>query len=155
MKKIKIIPLIINAAVPLLIGGLSALIVGDNFRLFASVNKPPFAPPASLFPIVWTILYILLGTSYYLVKNQEGCNGEIITRVYILNLVLNFFWSIIFFNLRAYLAAFVWIILLILSTILLIREFSSCRKIAGIMNIPYLLWLLFAAYLSFSVYILN
>ncbi len=155
MKKIKIIPLIINAAVPLLIGGLSALIVGDNFRLFESVNKPPLSPPASLFPIVWTILYILLGTSYYLVKNQEGCNSEINTRVYILNLVLNFFWSIIFFNLRAYLAAFVWIILLILSTILLIREFSSCRKIAGIMNIPYLLWLLFAAYLSFSVYILN
>ena len=155
MKKIKIIPLIINAAVPLLIGGLSALIVGDNFRLFESVNKPPLSPPAFLFPVVWSILYVLLGTSYYLVKNQEDCNGEAITSVYILNLVLNFFWSIIFFNLRAYLAAFVWIILLILSTILLIKEFSSCRKIAGIMNIPYLLWLLFAAYLSFSVYILN
>lgn len=155
MKKIKIIPLIINAAVPLLIGGLSALIVGDNFELFASVNKPPLSPPASLFPVVWTILYILLGTSYYLVKNQEGCNSEINTRVYILNLVLNFFWSIIFFNLRAYLAAFVWIILLILSTILLIKEFFGCKKIAGIINIPYLLWLLFAAYLSFSVYILN
>ena len=155
MKKIKIIPLIINAAVPLLIGGLSALIVGDNFELFASVNKPPLSPPASLFPVVWTILYILLGASYYLVKNEKDCNIEINTRVYILNLVLNFFWSIIFFNLRAYLAAFVWIILLILSTILLIKEFFGCKKIAGIINIPYLLWLLFAAYLSFSVYILN
>lgn len=155
MKKIKIIPLIINAIIPLLIGGLSALIVGDNFGIFESVNKPPLAPPAFLFPVVWTVLYLLLGTSYYLVKNQKDCSGEVITNVYILNLVLNFFWSIIFFNLRAYLAAFVWIILLILSTILLIREFSSCRKIAGIMNIPYLLWLIFAAYLSFSVYLLN
>ena len=155
MKKIKIIPLIINAIIPLLIGGLSALIVGDNFGMFSSVQSAPLSPPASLFPVVWSILYILLGVSFYFVKNQSDCNNEIITRVYILNLVLNFFWSIIFFNLRAYLSAFVWIILLVFSTILLITEFYKCNKLAGLMNIPYLLWLLFASYLSLSVYLLN
>ena len=155
MKKIKIIPLIIIEVIPLLVGGLSALFVGENFGLFASVNKPPLSPDAAVFPVVWAVLYALLGTSFYLVKNQKGCDGEINTRVYILNLVLNFFWSIIFFNLRAYLSAFVWIILLILSTILLITEFYKCNKWAGIINIPYLLWLLFAAYLSLSVYLLN
>jgi len=154
-KKIKILPLIISALIPLAVGFLSSLIVGDNFALFKSVEKPSFAPPSYLFGIVWTILYILLGISFYLVKDTPECKENMCLHIYIINLFLNFFWSVIFFNYQAYLTAFFWIILLWLSTIWLILAFSKSSRLAGLLNVPYLLWITFAAVLNFSIYLLN
>lgn len=154
-KKFKLIPFVISILIPLIVGFLSSLFVGDNIGLFENVQKPSFSPPAFLFGIVWPILYILLGISSYLVSGTPECQENFCLRVYAINLFLNFFWSIIFFNFQAYLLAFIWILLLIASTVWLIITFYRSNKLAGILNIPYLLWLLFAAVLNFYIYLLN
>lgn len=151
-------PYVISVAVALLVGGASALFTMGNMDLFASVNKPPLTPPAALFPIVWTILYTLmgLGSAYVYVNRQRtpkaASSGLVI---YGLNLMVNFFWSIIFFNLREYLFAFVWLVLLWIIILFMITEFSKVSKSAALLQIPYLLWVTFAGYLTLMIYLLN
>lgn len=154
---IKLKPLIINLFIPLAVGGVSALLTMNSMKIFERVNQPPLSPPAWLFPVVWTILYILMGISSYLVytspKPQRQKNTALI--IYGIQLFFNFFWSIIFFNMEAYLFAFIWLVILwalILANIILFYRIS---KPAGILLIPYLLWVTFAGYLNFAIYILN
>lgn len=146
--------LIFCIALPLLVGGLSALLTQNSMQTFDAVTKPPLSPPALLFPIVWTILYILIGIASYLVLVSEKPNN-IALIIYGIQLFFNFFWSIIFFNMEAYLFAFIWLVLLwilILATTILFYKIS---KVAGYMMIPYLLWVTFAGYLNLAIYILN
>ena len=155
-KKIK--PYVISCAFALGVGALSALLTMGNMDLYSNINQPPLAPPAIVFPIVWTILYILMGISAAIIftnrsKNRIDADNGLL--VYGLSLILNFFWSIIFFNLRAFLFSFIWLIVLwgtILATILLYRKVN---KLAAYLQIPYLLWVTFAGYLNFSIYLLN
>lgn len=146
--------LIICLIIPLAVGGLSAFLTQNNMQTFSSINKPVLAPPAWLFPIVWTILYILMGIASYLVltSNEENCTA---LTVYSIQLVFNFLWSIIFFNLKLYLLAFIWLVLLWLLILETIIQFYKIIKLAGYLMIPYLLWVTFAGYLNFFIYLLN
>lgn len=141
-------------AIPLIVGGISSFLTSGNMEIFNTLNKPPLSPPGFLFPVVWTILYILMGIASYLVLISEKTVYNALT-IYGIQLFFNFFWSIIFFNLNLYLFAFIWLFvlwLLILKTAML---FYQTEKPAGYLMIPYLLWVTFAGYLNFGIYLLN
>lgn len=141
--------LIISIFIPVAVGTGIGLITMP-FNDYSSLNQPPLAPPSIAFPIVWTILYILMGISAYMVSESGGK-----LNTYYLQLFVNALWSIIFFIFKLKLLAFIWILLLIYLVIKMIREFLSIYRPAGLLQIPYLLWLVFAAYLNLGVYILN
>ena len=139
--------LIKNILIPVIMGGIVGLIISP-FMNYQNLNKPPLSPPGIVFPIVWTILYIIMGYSFYKQKEQNKT-------IYYTQLIVNGLWSIIFFIFKWYLLAFIWIILLIILVIIMIYKFYKENKLSGLINIPYLIWLFFALYLSFGVYILN
>lgn len=139
--------LIKNILITVIMGGIIGLII-NPFMNYQDLNKPPLSPPDITFPIVWTILYIIMGYSFYKQNEQNKT-------IYYTQLVVNGLWSIFFFVFKWYLFSFIWIILLIILVIIMIKEFYKLNKLSGLINIPYLIWLIFAAYLSFGIYILN
>lgn len=149
MKKENIKKLILNIAIPLVLGSIVGLITKDSMKSFEVLNKPKLSPPGYLFPIVWSILYILMGISSYLIKDKTK------KEIYYVALFFNLFWSIIFFVLKLRLVAFLWLIVLIILVIRMIISFYKENKLAGLLNIPYLLWLFFAGYLNLTIYLLN
>ena len=148
---------LINILIPLGVGALSAYITMNGMESFDALVKPPLNPPAFIFPIVWTILYTLMGISMALVYTSEGTVTDKSYSVifYALQLAFNFCWSIIFFNIKAYLFAFIWLVILIALVVAMIYYFKKCKPFAAYLQIPYLLWLLFAAYLNLAIYLLN
>lgn len=155
-KKIK--PYVISIAIALAVGGLSALLTAQNMNIYDRIITPPLSPPPILFPIVWTILYTLMGVSsarIYIKDKEQNIDVSSTLLVYALQLAVNFFWSIIFFNMQAFLFAFIWIILLWLLIIVMIKRFYEIDPLSAWLQIPYLLWVTFAAYLTFAIYILN
>lgn len=146
-----------SIALPLLTGLLSGLITRNSMEAFSTLNKPPLAPPAILFPIVWTILYILMGISFYLIQtsNQTKKNCPTANSLYYYQLIVNFLWPIFFFRLEWYLFSFLWLVFLWILVFFMIRCFSKISKLAGWLNIPYLIWLTFAGYLSFAIWLIN
>lgn len=155
-KKIK--PYVISILIALAVGGLSAWLTRDSMEIYSTVNQPAIAPPAWLFPIVWGILFVLMGISAALIftdKNATPAEKASALKVYGLQLAVNFFWSLIFFNLRNWLFAFIWLILLWVLIIIMIVKFYRIRPIAGLLQIPYLLWVTFAGYLNLMIYLLN
>jgi tryptophan-rich sensory protein len=147
--------LAVCVAIPLAVGGISAYLTMGSMEQFSSLNQPPLSPPPVLFPIVWTILYTLMGIASYIVYTS-GCSGRSVAlKVYGVQLVFNIIWPLIFFNMRMYLFAFVWLIVLLLLVIITAILFYSCKKLAGYLFIPYILWLVFAGYLNIAIYILN
>ena len=153
-KKIK--PYIISVAVALGVGALAAFFTRGNMDIYKTINKPSLAPPMILFPIVWTILYVLMGISSGIVyQKRDSKNVSSALDIYGLQLAVNFIWSIIFFNMRAYLFAFIWLILLWILIYSMIKRFYKLSKVAAYLQIPYLLWVTFAGYLNFMIYILN
>ena len=138
------------------VGGLSALLTNMGMESYKAAEKPPLTPPDIVFPIVWSILFTLMAISaarVWLTENSRMKNRAMI--VYAIQLLFNFFWSILFFNFQAYGLAFVWIIALWILILLMIVRFYNIDKAAGLLQIPYLLWVTFAAYLNFMVYQLN
>ncbi len=155
--KIRWKPLLIAVAIPLAVGGLAALLTMNSMETFGRLNQPPLSPPAWLFPVVWTILYALMGVASYLVYVSHGPRRAVnaALTLYGIQLAVNFFWSLIFFSAGAYLAAFLWLLLLwglILATLV---RFYRLSPLAGYLLIPYLLWVSFAGYLNFGIYLLN
>lgn len=151
-------PYIISIAIALAVGGLSAFLTRNNMNIYNDINKPFLAPPAILFPVVWTILYILMGISaarIWLVKNDFPYVAMDALLSYALQLILNFFWSIIFFNMRTFLFSFIWLIVLWAAILKMIFKFSVLDKKSAYINIPYLLWVTFAGYLNFMIYVMN
>lgn len=146
--------LIICIAIPLATGILSALLTRNGMKTFETLTKPALSPPGWLFPIVWTILYILMGIASYLVLSS-GNTGQNALTVYAIQLAFNFLWSIIFFNQRAYFFAFIWLIALWLLILLTTILFYQISKPAGYLMSPYLLWVTFAGYLNYAIYLLN
>ncbi len=151
MNKIKIY--IKSIAIPVIIGGIVGLIISSSID-YNSLEKPFLAPPSIAFPIVWTILYILMGVSYGILKSKKLTNPEI-NLIYYIQLGVNSLWSIFFFLAKWRLFAFVWIIILAILIIIMILKFYNKNKVAGLLQIPYLLWVLFASYLNIATYILN
>ena len=154
----KIKTYVICILIPLAVGGLASFLTRDNMMLYQDIVQPTLAPPAILFPIVWTILYILMGVGSARVCLKKDAMPVEVTKalnVYAVQLVFNFCWSIIFFNLRAFVSAFWWLVALwILVAVMLIR-FKRVDNVAALINIPYLVWLTFAAYLNLAIVILN
>ena len=148
---------IIALGIPLLVGALSALLTGPQMEEFSSLNQPPLSPPGWLFPVVWTVLYLLMGAASCLVW-QSRCPIEkkrAALGFYAAQLFFNFFWSILFFKLQLWLLAFFWLLALWLLILTTMALFFQCRKAAGWLLLPYLLWVSFAGYLNLAIYFLN
>ena len=146
--------LIISILIPIAIGALSALF-SNNMSSYATLVKPPLSPPSFIFPIVWTILFILMGISSYTVYKSEDSNRNKALFIYGLQLIFNFFWSIIFFGFSQFLFALIWLIILIVIIIFMIVNFYKISPLSTYLQIPYLLWCLFATYLNFMIFVLN
>ncbi len=148
--------LIINIAIPLGVGALSAFLTMDSMARFGALEQPPLSPPAWLFPVVWSVLYILMGVSSYLVTvSGKPARAKTALTVYGVHLFFNFMWSVIFFNLESYLFAFIWLIALLVLIIVTAVLFYGIDKRAGSLFIPYILWVTFAGYLNFAIFLLN
>ena len=141
-------------ALPLAVGALAASINGSPFSAFQSMAKPPLSPPAWLFPVVWTILYFLMGISSYLIIRSGSATAQALI-LYGVQLLFNFFWPFWFFGLHCYLFAFFWLIALWILIFFTIRAFTPISKTAALLLVPYLIWVTFAGYLNLGVWILN
>ena len=146
--------LILCLAVPLGVGGLSAFVTRAGMEAFQMLNKPALTPPEWLFPVAWTLLYILMGLGSYLVLISERPDRAALT-VYGLQLAFNFLWSVFFFGLGWYLFAFFWLILLWILIFATMQLFRRSSRTAGWLMLPYLLWVAFAGYLNLSICLLN
>ena len=146
--------LIVSVAAPLAVGGLSALLTRRGMEDFATLAQPPLSPPAWLFPVAWTVLYVLMGLACYLVwAAPEPAPNALL--LYAVQLFLNFFWSIIFFHIKNYLFAFAWLVLLLAAIVCTTVRFYQKNKTAGYLMVPYVLWVTFAGYLNLGVWLLN
>ncbi len=160
-KKSKIIACVVAIVVPLVVGGISAFISSSAMNTFGTMKQPPLSPPAILFPIVWTILYIMMGVSNYLIWAKTPSDEKLIISrkrgivIYGIQLFMNFCWSPIFFNGGYYYFAFAWLVVLWALIITLIIIFWKLSKTAACLLIPYLLWTTFAGYLNIMIAILN
>ena len=144
-------------AIPLAVGGLSAWITSSGMKTFEQLSKPPLSPPGWLFPVVWTILYVMMGIASYLVlmSEKEPTDIKQALTLYGLQLGVNFFWSIFFFNLEWYLFSFFWLLLLWVLILMTIRAFYQLSEKAAYLLIPYLIWVTFAGYLTLGIWYLN
>ncbi len=140
-------------ALPLLSGAAVGLLTSGSMD-FDMLKKPPLSPPAILFPIVLTILYVLMGVSYGLIKDRSTPDSTD-SLVYYLQLVVNLLWPVAFFVLKWRLFAFFWLLLLDVLVVIMALRFCRKDKTAGRLQIPYTIWVLFATYLNFGVWILN
>ncbi len=149
----KIITYIKSILVPVIIGGVVGLIIFP-FMDYNFLQQPLLAPPSILFPIVWTILYVLMGISYGILKSNQLVDEDI-NKIYYLQLFVNALWSIFFFVFKWRFFSFIWILVLDVLVIIMIKRFYSKNKLSGLLQIPYLLWIIFASYLNLSIYLLN
>lgn len=139
--------------IPVFVGGIVGFIISGSID-YSSLEKPFLAPPNILFPIVWTILYVLMGISYGLLNTKNLINTKT-KLIYYTQLFVNIMWPIFFFTLKWRLFAFIWILLLDILVVIMIYNFYKKNKVSGLLQIPYLLWILFASYLNLSIYLLN
>lgn len=139
--------------IPLVLGGIVGIIISKSMD-YDTLIKPPLSPPGFIFGIVWSILYILMGISYGILDTKKLVDVKV-NKIYYLQLIVNLIWPIIFFVFKQRLLAFIWIILLVVLIIYMIITFYKKNKLSAYLQIPYLLWTLFATYLNLGVYILN
>lgn len=146
-----------SIALPLVLSAVIGFLTSGSMKNFELLNKPALSPPGWLFPVVWTVLYILMGISIYLVEESSASVKEIreAKRIYYLQLAVNFLWSFFFFTFEWYLFAFIWLVFLWVLIIMMIKQFADISKVAAYLNIPYLIWVTFAAYLNFAIWLLN
>lgn len=149
-------PYAVSILLTLAVGGVGGFLTSLGMDTFDALTKPPFTPPSFLFPIVWTVLFILMGVGaarIYLTEPTAARNRALI--VYVVQLAVNFLWSVIFFNLQAYGFAFFWLILLWVLILTMIYLFGKVDKPAALMQIPYAIWVAFAGYLNLMIWLLN
>lgn len=139
--------------IPVVVGAITGFLI-SGFIDYNSLEKPFLAPPSWLFPIIWSILYVLMGISYGILDSNSLVDSKI-NLIYYLQLFVNALWPIAFFILKWRFFAFLWILLLLVLIIIMIINFYRKNKIAAYLQIPYLLWTAFATYLNLGIYILN
>ena len=142
-----------NIAIPLVLGGIVGLII-SKFMDYNTLTKPPFSPPGFIFGIVWSILYILMGISYGILDAKNLVDSNI-KKIYYTQLIVNLIWPILFFVFKWRLISCIWIILLAILIIYMIITFYKKDKLSSLLQIPYLVWTIFATYLNIGIYILN
>ncbi len=153
--KLRIKPLILSLLISLGTGFLSGIFIKDSSNFYETINKPSLAPPGFVFPVVWSILFTLMGISSYIIFISGSPKKKQALTVYFIQLAVNFIWPVIFFNERLFLVSFLWILLLWILIFIMIILFRRINKTAGKLQIPYFLWVTFAAYLNFMTFILN
>ncbi len=151
---IKIKPLLISIGLALLAGIVSCLL-GNSSSGYEELIRPSFAPDGIVFPIVWIILYILMGISAYFIYCQQSCKSKNALIFYFVQLIVNSLWTFFFFGLQMYLFGFWWIILLIVLVSITMFLFYKIKPFSAYLLIPYLIWLIFAAVLNYNIYLLN
>ncbi len=154
MKKIDFKKLIIAFCVVIIIWLLSGILTMNSMEVYSELNKPTFNPPGYVFAIVWPILYLMMGLSFYLILTSDEENKDAIN-IFILQLLFNFFWPILFFRLDFYLFSSAWLLILVVLIGYTIYKFSKINKVSAWLLVPYFLWCIFALYLNFSIYLLN
>ena len=154
----KIKPYVISIGIALAVGGLSAVLTMKNMDIYNEISTPPLSPPSILFPIVWTVLYVLMGVSAAIVYQKQDDNfheARCGLRAYGISLIFNFLWSIVFFNFKWFGFAFFWLLGLLFLIIKTIVCYYRVNRIAAYLQIPYALWVAFAGYLNFGIWMLN
>ena len=139
------------------VGALAGLLTRHGMELYKTqIQKPPLSPPAILFPIVWAILYALMGIGAARIWLAPKSRDRTLSlTIYLLQLAFNFVWSLLFFNAEAFGLAFVWLAVLLVMILWMIVLFSKVDRWAALLQIPYFLWVMFAGYLNYAVWILN
>lgn len=157
MKRINIVTLFFALFIPLAVGGISAALSAKGMASYGSMNKPPLSPPAWVFSVAWTILYLMMGLASYfiLIANTKLSQKTTAIIIFGIQLAMNFFWSIIFFNKGDYLLAFIWLIVMLCVVVICTYKFFGISRISAFLLIPYIVWLIFAAYLNMGAYILR
>lgn len=153
--KINYKKLILFIVVTFVVGGLFSFFIPDMKGYYITLNRPPLSPSGIVFPIAWSILYLLMAISLYIVSETKSLDIEKSYLIYIAQLIVNSLWTLLFFGLKLRLFSFIWITLLIILVVIMIKNFYDKNKLAGLLQIPYLLWLIFAGYLNLMIYILN
>ena len=151
----KILPYVISVGIALGVGGFSAFLTKNSMPIYSAINRPKLSPPPELFPIVWSILFVLMGIASALVWCSNGRKIDSALVFYGFQLVFNFCWSLIFFNFRAYLGAFIWLIMLLILIGITMVKFYKIKKLAGWLLLPSFAWVCFAGYLNFMIWQLN
>ena len=161
-KRVNIFKMFVAIVIPITVGMLSSFITKDAMMSFNAMKKPPLAPPGILFPIAWTILYILMGISSYIIFVYDAKNDTTSLNIknkclslYVIQLVFNFLWSVIFFKFKLYIFAFAWLVILWILVFKLILDSKKISKVASYLLIPYLAWMTFAGYLNIGIAVLN
>lgn len=151
--KINFRKLIVSILIPLLLGLLVSILTSSS--MYNEIIKPSFAPSGVVFPIVWTILYILMGISSYIIMESNNINKDRSLLIYYIQLIVNLLWSFFFFTFKLFLFSTIWISLLIILVILMIYNFYKISKLSAYLQIPYLIWLIIALILNYNIYLLN
>ena len=134
---------------PLVLGSIVGILVNGSID-YNTLVKPPLSPPGIIFPIMWSILYLLMGISYYIYRKYNNDN-----LIYYAQLFVNLLWTIIFFTLKLRLFGLIWIILLLVLIIIMYKRFNKYNKLSSYLLIPYIIWVVFATYLTIGINILN
>lgn len=151
MNRIQWKPLIVSLLISLGAGALGSILSGNNMEQYMQMYKPPLSPPGFIFPIVWTILFILMGIAAYLIYISPSEDKKTALTVYLIQLAANVLWSVIFFRFDAYLLAFAWLVFLWYLIFVTIKQFYPINKIAAYLMLPYLAWVTFAGYLNLAI----
>lgn len=152
---IKLKPLAFQLLLSLGVGGLAALLTRGSMEAYGSLRQPPLSPPGWVFPVVWSLLYLLMAVAAYLVWMKGGPGRDRALALYGAQLGANFLWPLLFFNLQNYALAFFWLVLLWGLVLVTIWRFYRVSPAAGRLLVPYLVWVTFAGYLNAGVWLLN
>lgn len=155
-KKISWRTLIVFLLISWGVGGLASFLIRNNTDIYETLQRPAFAPPGWVFPVVWAVLYTLMGISAYLIFRAFPSASRLNALTsYLVTLIINFAWPLIFFNAQAWWGAFFWLLLLIVSLVVQLVLYWRVRPSAALLQIPYLLWISFAAVLNLSIARMN
>lgn len=144
-----------SAVITFLFAILGGIVTYIGIPKFENAVQPPLSPPSYLFPIVWTLLFLLMAVSAAMIYDSEDVTAAKSLFMYTVQLTLNFWWCVLFFGFRLYFVSFIWLLILLLTVFMMTVLFFRISRFAGILQIPYILWLAFAAYLNFGVWFLN
>ena len=148
--------LITCIAIPVATGAVSGFFTRNGMKVFAKLNKPPLSPPGWLFPVVWTILFVMMGIASYLIsKKNKSKDRDRALILYAIQLGVNFLWPFFFFGAGWYLFSFAWLVFLWYLVYCCIRVFGELEEKAAYLLVPYILWLTFAGYLNFFIFLMN